>query len=85
MDCPLCGEDAAYVGLHSVECPNPDCLHFSEEHLEKCLQQSEATFNQILDKLDLWEDLDSLLEELWLRTFDSQVMVTPTNRGESRD
>ncbi len=28
--CPRCGDSEAHIGLHDIECPNPDCKLYNK-------------------------------------------------------
>lgn len=51
MECPSCRDSDAYVGLSSVECLNPDCVHFKETYLEEKLRESDHVFASLLSHL----------------------------------
>ena len=41
--CPTCGAHGAYIGFNTVECPNPNCRHYSKkqafEHQREVMRQ----------------------------------------------
>lgn len=60
MECPYCKDPDAYVGIIHVECPNPNCDHFSSKVLEEKLKDSEGGFASLFEAYGV--DPDDVLE-----------------------
>ena len=43
IKCPTCGAHGAYIGFNTIECPNPNCRHYSKkqafEHQREVMKQ----------------------------------------------
>ena len=43
IKCPTCGAHGAYIGFNTIECPNPNCRHYSKkqafEHQREVMRQ----------------------------------------------
>jgi len=67
MECPACHDPDAYVGIHEVDCLNPDCANFKEPYLEAKLKEAEAGFDAVVEYLGVGDELSDILAELWIQ------------------
>lgn len=53
MECPKCKDEKAYVGMHEVLCPNPECENFSVDRLEEVVAELDKELDDFLDLKNL--------------------------------
>lgn len=53
MGCPACGNEGTYVGFNTIECPNPDCRHYSWK--AAWLARADGSLFGCYDAYSIWE------------------------------